>query len=276
MNKMIGDLQVLEEVSGCLIGQDASGGKFRLRRLETAAEKKAMDRGLRRASWLQHSGWCSLRDFVLDGESVYLRGPLPSNTLAATYLQETAPALDRLVGWLMQLVEMLMEVHNQRMPLYLGCLTNADLRVTSNGLLQVVGLDLNEDFKLQFRSAGDRPAPDSVIDARSDIWSLGKIFQEWVNGSSEQVRQAYENTRALRELVASMTSAHPERRPSNLNILKSRLEQQKYKAPQENRGFFGKLPASWELAREEYQKLLLGALATFVTGIVVTGWLFPA
>ena len=275
MGDMIGDLQVVARESETFICADPAGNRFRLRPVQGPADKKSMDRALRRASWLQHSGWCSLREFHLEGDQLYLRGPLPAQPLAS-YLSQQPQPLETLVGWLMQLVEMLMELHSQRNPLYLGCLTAQDLRVSDKGALQVVGLDINQDFKLRFRSAGDRPAPDSVIDGRSDVWCLGKVFQEMVSLCGSEVARAYDENRPLRELIASMVSSHPERRPSNLNILKSRFEQLKYKAPQESRGLLGKLPASWELAREEYQKLLVGALATFITGILVTGWLFPA
>jgi hypothetical protein len=275
MSKMVGDLQVLQEDRGVLICKETTGGGVRLRRLAVIPEKKAMDRALRRASWLQHSGWCSLREFYLDGQQLYLRGPLPSDQRIEAYLAERPQPLEALVAWLLQLVEMLMEIHNQRTPLYLGCLTSQDLRVTDKGALQLLGLDIGDDCKLRFFPSGDRPAPDSLVDGRSDVWCLGKIFQDWVNASSAEVRRAYDESRALRELVASMVSSQAERRPSNLNILKSRLEQLKYKAPQEHRGLLSKLPASWELAREEYQKFLVGALATFVTGILVTGLLFP-
>ncbi|MBN9418404.1 MAG: hypothetical protein J0I12_23345 [Candidatus Eremiobacteraeota bacterium] len=286
MNKL-GERQVLSQISqgilqGCIVCQDEGGTQVLLKALDNPQQRdggqvrKLMERARRRSSWLQHPGWCGLREFWLEGEQLYLVGQAPSAMTVASHLREASPELSLLTAWLVQLVDMLMEVHNQRQPFYLGKLSNEHLRVTSSGALQLIGLDVNSNFKLHFQAGADFVGPDASVDARTDVWCLGQIFGEWLDWSGESVRQAFLENRALRELVNGMRSAHPERRPSSLNIVKVRLEQMKYRAPQERRGLLAKMPAAWELVQHEYRQVLMGGVATFVTALLVMGWLFPA
>ena len=240
-----------------------------------AQVRKLMERARRRSSWLQHPGWCGLREFWLEGDQLYLMGRAPSSMSVKAHLSEAKVELSQLTAWLAQLVEMLMEVHNQRQPFYLGSLSNEHLRVTSNGGLQLIGLDVNNNFKLHFQAGAEFNGPDASIDARTDVWCLGQIFGEWLDWADESVRQIFQENRPLRELINGMRSNHPERRPSSLSIVKARLEQMKFRAPQ-SRSLLGKMPAAWELIQHEYRQVLMGGVATFVTGILVMGWLFPA
>lgn len=285
--KKLGERQVLSQISqgilqGCLVCQDEGGTQVLLKAMDNPQERdgvqvrKLMERARRRSSWLQHPGWCGLREFWLEGEQLYLVGQAPSPTTVQSHLREARAELSQLTGWLAQLVDMLMEVHNQRQPFYLGCLSNDHLRVTSSGGLQLIGLDVNSNFKLHFEAPADFKGPDSTVDARTDVWCLGQIFGEWLDWCSESVRQTFQENRALRELINSMRSSHQERRPSSLNIVKARLEQMKFRRPDARRGLLSKMPAAWELVQHEYRQVLMGSVATFVTAILVMGWLFPA
>lgn len=268
-------------LSGSMICESGKAGETLLIRLIDAPAsegfdqcQKLADRARRRASWLHHPGWCCPRDFFFDQGQWYWTGPGPASTTVEEYLGQVSE-LAVLKGWLAQLCEMLMEIHNHRQPFFLGQLSPYHLRVHPNGSLQVLGLELNGAFRWVFRGDPQWVCPDSKVDERTDIWSLGELFARLLEMANPKVREAYTQERGLRDLITGMRSPQPERRPQNLAAVKSRLEQLKYR-PSEVRRSLLQLPSAWELAQEYYHQLLVGAVATFVTGIVVMQFLFPA
>ena len=168
-------------------------------------------------------------------------------TSVKKFIQESQPELKFFVEWLQQLVRILRE----QPP---GCLIKADgLLVTPAGKLK-----LSEPQELQ-------PG-----DVRHQVWSLGRLFLQWLAWSGPAVRQEFAHHLGLRRLLDRMTSSDPGQRPSNLEILRVQLEQARPGRPP------GSHTPTWLARRNFYGRKLAVLLVALVSVCCLLNWLLPA
>lgn len=163
------------------------------------------------------------------------------------YVQTQAPTLEQLVDWLNQLIKLLREEPTGRK------VAITDLQVSRSGHLKIVN---------------SAPAGES----RDQIWCLGRLFLQWLAWSKPDRRRRFEQLPSLRLLLDRMTSSQPERRPSNLNLLRSGLSQIQWTevvcAPSQD--------LNWLATLNFYRKRLLRSLALFALISLALHWLAPA
>ena len=193
--------------------------------------KRGLERATRAMSWIRHPGFLLPKEFIQDNGVLYSVFPDPKGVLLDDYIRSNNPPLSKKVYWVNELAAMLDQIHEARQPQFVGRMPIRNVVVNADGEVQLLGFDLNRDFKLEFFAADDTAPqpPDAKVDARTDVWVLGKLLQQMVEVGGDESKKAYKEEPDLRNLVQIMVANEPEKRVSNMSTLKSRLERMRWK-----------------------------------------------
>jgi hypothetical protein len=193
--------------------------------------KRGLERATRALSWIRHPGFVIPKEFVFHGGCLISVFPEVKGTLLDKYIEEQQPPLSKMVHWITEMAAMFEQIHEARQPQFVGQLPIRNVLVNADGEVQLLGFDLKPDLKLGFMCVDDNApkAPDARLDARSDVWCLGKLLQQMVEAGGDTSKKAYREEADLRALVQTMISEDPEKRVINMSTLKSRLERMRWK-----------------------------------------------
>lgn len=249
--------------------------------------KRGLERATRALSWVRHPGFVVPREFIMEDGVLYSVFPDVHGTLLDDYIKEHHPPISKMVHWVTSLTEMLEQIHEASRPQFLGQLPIRNVMVNADGEVQLLGFDLNPDLKLQFIPATlDAPrAPDAKIDARSDVWCLGKLLQAMVEAGGDETKKAYKEENDLRSLVATMLQDDADKRVVNMSTLKSRLERLRWKdAPKPPTGSVMETPITVLTVEEEdqfkdvkqkFRYYVMVAVLVLVLSMLLGQMLFP-
>lgn len=249
--------------------------------------KRGLERATRALSWVRHPGFVVPREFIMHDGVLYSVFPEVRGTLLDDYIKEQQPPISKMVHWLISLAEMLEQIHEASRPQFVGQLPIRNVLVNADGEVQLLGFDLNPDLKLQFIPATlDAPKPpEGKPDARTDVWCLGKLFQQMVEAGGDATRKAYREETDLRSLVNMLVNDDPEKRLANMSTLKSRLDRLRWKdAPKPPTGSVMETPITVLTVEEEdkfkeikqnIRFLLLGSVLLMLLVMLIGQLLFP-
>lgn len=253
---------------------------------EAEKMKRNLERAHRVASWIRTPGALIPKDFLYEDECLFSVLPPAYPHTVAEFISSDAPAVNVLVGWVLELAGVLEIFHDARQPQFIGQLPLENLRVDDEKRIQLIGFDLTPDFKLEYTSLDSEfaKAPDEKFEARSDVWVLGTLIQKMVDISKDPVKKAFKAENDLRNLVAQMTNSEIDKRVTNMATLKTRLERISWsKTKLSNTGITDapinvytveekSQTAKW---LEENRKYVLGGLAAVLGFIALLQFIFP-
>jgi hypothetical protein len=193
--------------------------------------KRGLERATRALSWIRHPGFVVPKEFILHEGILFSVFPEVKGVLLNDYVKEQQPPVSKMVHWITEMAAMLEQIHEARQPQYVGNLPIRNVLVNPDGEVQLRGFDINPDLKLEFIPADDTApkVPEAKIEARSDVWCLGKLLQQMVEAGGDTARKSYKEESDLRALVQIMIQDEPDKRVANMATLKSRLERMSWK-----------------------------------------------
>jgi len=193
--------------------------------------KRGLERATRNLSWIRHPGFVTPKEFIQHDGLLFSIFPDVNGVFLDEYLKKNQPPISKMVYWLNEIAAMLDQIHEARQPQFLGQLPLRNVVVNQDGEVQLLGFDLNPSLKLDFLPVDDSApkAPDSRLDARSDVWCLGKMLEQMVDVTGDAAKKSYREEKDLRSLVQLMVADSPDKRVANMSTLKSRLERMRWK-----------------------------------------------
>lgn len=193
--------------------------------------KRGLERATRALSWIRHPGFIVPKEFIQHDGLLFSVFPEVRGASLGKYIKDESPPISKMVHWITEIAAMLDQIHEARQPQYVGNLPIGNVLVNADGEVQLRGFDLNPDLKLEFLRVDDSApkVPDERLDARSDVWCLGKLLQQMVEAGGDPSKKAFREENDLRALVQTMIHDDPEKRVTNMSTLKSRLERLRWK-----------------------------------------------
>lgn len=212
--------------------EDHRAGDRRLLLLEYPLARRTRSRmervvHMRRAlSWLRHPGLCVPRTLFMDGHCIYF---ICSSGRGRTLRQrsEEGVTVYQVIRWVIQACDLVLQLHAAwPQPVILGRLGLASFKVSDEGLLQLVGFDLDENLHLGFSVDSDGPswvAPETLPDTRSDVWCLGTLLKHLLSPDGPRPLASRATSSTLRRLIAEAVRREPAERTHTVMGLKTRL-----------------------------------------------------
>lgn len=250
--------------------------------------KRNLERALRAMSWIRHAGVIVPRDIFVEGDSVFSVQPQAVGVPFDSHIRQAKPTLAEIVKLIGEISTMLDQLHESRNPYFLGQIPPENLLVSPDGTVQLIGFQLSQEWKVEYKPESDAPefkAPDSKLDARSDIWCLGTLMDKAADWSEDKVKKAYQNEADLRAISKQVTAPEPDKRIPNMSTLKTRLDRLKWKdAPRPKTTSVTDAPitvhtvevkSQWQEWMEEYRAWILLGTLSFIAFIGFLVWLFP-